>query len=83
MDPTWPLSAKSVGIIGFVIAQNLIPNASDGMSVGIRDLFMYPQQAFFKEVNKVASCMFITNNIFRINLKAPNCRGVQTIIAKL
>ena len=42
---------------GFVIGKTLIPNSCNGKSEGEGDLFMYPQHASIKEVNKLASCM--------------------------
>ena len=42
---------------GFVIGLTLIQISHDGMLEGVRGLFMYPQQAFIKEVNKFASYM--------------------------
>ena len=41
---------------GLVIGQTLIPICSVGVSNGVGYLFMYPQKAFIKKVNKLASC---------------------------
>ena len=44
---------------GFGICKTLIPNFSDGMWKALGNLFMYPQLALIKKVNKLASCRIL------------------------